>query len=272
MNLTKAELIIVMQDVINTLGTNILYKYRADNEHTENIIKNSALWFSRPREFNDPFDCYSVPAKFSKQEAQMWLHNRISYKEASENDKKIAERNINNLSLLDVKSDIDEVVNNIGICCFNKTEKEILMWSHYSDGHKGLCLQFDIKEDPMFFLLPKKVKYETSITPLNYFKEGSEKLLIDRFIVPKYNKWSYEQEVRIIKISDEMKFNESDKGKEIKFKTSSLRKIIFGCKASDETISKYKDLCAKNGFNHVTFSKMQQKMDGTYELEETSLY
>ena len=180
-------------------------------------------------------------------------------------------KGISEFSIQDVKFDIDEAINKIGICCFSKTEKEILMWSHYSDSHKGLCLKFDINEDPNIFQFLEKVKYETSIKPLNCFKEWTGRQIIDHFIVPKYDKWSYEQEVRVIKISDEMNFNESDKGKAIKFKPSALIKIIFGCKATQTTIEKYKRLCNVEEFKHVKFSKMKQMTDGTFGLIEKEI-
>ena len=268
MNLTKDELIIALQDMTNTFKTNILYKYRADNDYTENIIKNSALWFSRPKEFNDPFDCYSVPAPFSKQDAEKWMYSNALYKNATEEDKKKAKENIRNHSLMDVKFCIDAAINNNVICCFNRTEKEILMWSHYSDKHQGLCFQFDIEKDPNLFVLPFDVKYVSSISPINIFKGELTNERIKQIIAQKYTKWGYEQEVRVIKYTDEINLSNVDKGKAIKFNPEALRKIIFGCKASKETISKYKSLCANNGFNHVEFSQMHQKMDGSFDLEE----
>ncbi len=259
-NLTNKD----VKEMVDNLGTKFLYKYRADCTHTEKIIINHEMWFSRPKEFNDPFDCYSVPAPFSKHDAEKWMYSSASYRNATEEDQKEAKENISNRSLKDVKFYIDEAINNNGICCFNKTEKEILMWSHYSDKHKGLCFQFDIEKDPIFFILPYNVKYVHSISPINIFKGDLTNEKIKQIIVQKYTKWSYEQEVRVIKLLDEIAY----KGKAFKFKPEALRKIIFGCNASKETISKYKSLCAYNGFDHVTFSQMQQKMDGSFELEE----
>ncbi len=34
-----------------------LYKYRQDNDHTLQILKNQELYFSFVIDFNDPFDC-----------------------------------------------------------------------------------------------------------------------------------------------------------------------------------------------------------------------
>ena len=30
-----------------------------------------------------------------------------------------------------------------GVACFTTELNNILMWSHYADGHKGFCLEFD---------------------------------------------------------------------------------------------------------------------------------
>src|SRR5215471_4778417 len=34
-----------------------LYKYQACNEYAFGNLKKRCLWFSKPEEFNDPFDC-----------------------------------------------------------------------------------------------------------------------------------------------------------------------------------------------------------------------
>ena len=42
----------------------VLYKYMDVTEdgitHLEDLLRDNLLWFSSPREFNDPFDCRSV--------------------------------------------------------------------------------------------------------------------------------------------------------------------------------------------------------------------
>lgn len=34
-----------------------LYKYYSINDYLYEVIKSSSCWFSRPSDFNDPFDC-----------------------------------------------------------------------------------------------------------------------------------------------------------------------------------------------------------------------
>ena len=262
-NLTNEQ----VNEMVDNIGTNFLYQYRADNEHTENIIKNSALWFSRPSEFNDPFECYSILSSFSDSDVEKWLNIKESFLNATTNKQAEARNRAMSMSEKDIKDYIDSKLNDILICCFSKTEKEVLMWSHYSDKHKGMCFQFDVEKDPNLFISPYIVEYVPSISPKNYFLEPANEF-IRQVITTKRYKWRYEQEVRVIKYPDETNINYADKGKTFGFKPEALRKIIFGCNASKETISKYKSLCAYNGFDHVTFSQMQQKMDGSFELEE----
>jgi len=43
------------------------------------------------------------------------------------------------------KSELREVAYNTlekkGICCFSEDKYNVLMWSHYSDKHRGFCLR-----------------------------------------------------------------------------------------------------------------------------------
>ena len=47
----------------------------------------------------------------------------------------------------------------IGICCFSFNPKSILMWSHYTNNHKGVCLKFDYKQDIEGFRVSSPVEY-----------------------------------------------------------------------------------------------------------------
>ena len=59
-----------------------------------------------------------------------------------------------------------------GILCFSKSWDNPVQWSHYADGHKGLCLGFDIPDD---LGLLTKVKYagkRLSVDKLRADREG----------------------------------------------------------------------------------------------------
>jgi hypothetical protein len=37
----------------------------------------------------------------------------------------------------------EAIIKNIGVLCFSKDNADILIWSHYSNNHKGICFQYD---------------------------------------------------------------------------------------------------------------------------------
>jgi len=82
-----------------------------------------------------------------------------------------------------------EVSKSKGILCFSKTWRNPVLWSHYADKHKGLCLGFEVKNN-----LLGKVDYVDSrlSVPTEFNEEFMKKLLFTKF-----RHWEYEQEYRI---------------------------------------------------------------------------
>jgi hypothetical protein len=75
-----------------------------------------------------------------------------------------------------------------GVLCFSAYWKDPVVWAHYSDKHKGLCLGFDIPEGA-----GREVQY------VNERLELADTLRIedaDAWLYTKYDNWAYEQEVR----------------------------------------------------------------------------
>lgn len=57
----------------------ILYKYRADNENTEQIIKNKQVWLATPDSLNDPFECsYNIPLRHMEAHVESWCEHQIT--------------------------------------------------------------------------------------------------------------------------------------------------------------------------------------------------
>lgn len=240
----------------------LLYKYRYfdKEERTWNIIKNSELYFSSFRGFNDPFDCnldFKSENKYENIERKKFkskiaentdvfksiLNKRLSLKdEAKEN-----------------KRDILEMKENSGILSMSKNYKNILMWSHYADNHKGLCFGFSaLKSKDECFREGSPVTYsnDDEYLPINVFAVDYKEELT-RLFTTKSKYWEYEEEFRFITI----------KSKGLKrFSKETLKEIIFGCKASKENIKKTIQLCSHNGFEHVQFKKAK-KVINKFELE-----
>lgn len=79
-----------------------------------------------------------------------------------------------------------------GILCFSKKFYSPVMWGHYSDNHKGLCLGFEVnrKTHPFNNFIP--VEYKDEKVEINLNSED----LNDALIRYKCADWSYESEWR----------------------------------------------------------------------------
>lgn len=222
-----------------------VYKYRSLNENTEKIFSNKQLWFSKPNDFNDPFDCQIVvqaensvddianflrknaptmPSKKVKMYSRHWSKNLAQWREI-------------------VNKTIQEHINNTGICCFAGSDDNILMWSHYGDSHKGICIKFDLLADPDFFAIPLKVKYNTEYPKYDHIKDNSN--LVKHLIMTKSECWKYEEELRVLK----QKFGS------VNFKKEVIVEVVFGCGCKPDAITKIKTLILQNDFLNIKFKK-----------------
>lgn len=86
--------------------------------------------------------------------------------------------------------------NKWGILCFCKTWRNPVIWSHYADKHKGMCLGFDVKDK---FLLP--IRYTASrldIDIVHLHDRGALNVnLMNKLLRTKFIDWKYEKEVRV---------------------------------------------------------------------------
>lgn len=79
-----------------------------------------------------------------------------------------------------------EFQEHIGISCFTEDCSNILMWSHYSDGHKGICLEYDVS---LFANLSQTYNIvEGALFPVRYLNKSQD--LIDltiKFFTQSFN-------------------------------------------------------------------------------------
>ena len=82
------------------------------------------------------------------------------------------------------------------ILCFSRNWDNLLLWSHYGDSHKGVCLGFDIVDGAGGANYDMDVHYQPNLldirTPADVKYE-----LANRLLRTKHESWSYEQEVRM---------------------------------------------------------------------------
>ena len=145
--------------------------------------------------------------------------------------------------------DIESIRSKVRISCFSKRNDSILMWSHYADSHKGVCLEFEENRD--FFRTveysvkrPKLSLYEATARALAFDFLGEkltyqDKDFADKMLKPIYTKstdWSYENEVRCILSDIEPNTPGYHFDGENSYIDMKITKLYIGSKADPESI------------------------------------
>ncbi len=81
--------------------------------------------------------------------------------------------------------------NGRGILCFSLNWTSLLLWAHYADNHKGICLGFDLQDGPDWYVYP--VSYVKERPP---FPSELKEQVAWEWISTKFHDWRYESEVR----------------------------------------------------------------------------
>lgn len=186
------------------------------DERVRPVFEECKLWFSSPAYFNDPFDCKIYPKVPSDEELAKYL--ALNAENATPQDYNMILEGIKKCGDL-TKRAIDDIMNKSGVKCFTPNNANILMWSHYTNSHKGICLEFNTLADPEFFVYPINVVYSESYPELEF----TDKRFTTEVLRTKSKVWEYEDEVRIYK---------RESGYHT-FNPNSLKSVTFGCNTPD---------------------------------------
>lgn len=226
-----------------------LYKYRVLNEYSERTLLYNEIYVPSPLEFNDPFDCklnYQINTSeaFFRRELSAFLKNKFPYFSIEQLNEAIEEH----MSLgihkdpIQLKQMITDSMiywlQRTGVYCLSESNDNILMWSHYSDGHKGFCLEFNLNS---YLRASKKVKYQNEYPKLKYTGDDEkDKEFINTILLTKSDFWNYEKEWRIIETRGPglYQINNGD-----------LNGVILGCQISEENRKRIISLIEKRTDN-----------------------
>jgi len=81
------------------------------------------------------------------------------------------------------------------ILCLSRNWDNLLLWSHYGDSHKGICLGFDISEGEPGPNFDTDVLYQPNLLQIRRLEDLPD--VADRLARTKHESWRYEQEVRM---------------------------------------------------------------------------
>ena len=95
--------------------------------------------------------------------------------------------------LMETKSDLSK---SNGLLCFSRTWTNPLLWGHYADKHKGVCLGFDVPDCHL-----DEVDYVRERLPA---PEVIDEPFMKKLLLTKFEHWLYEEEYRAyVSLKDE---------------------------------------------------------------------
>lgn len=142
----------------------ILYHF-SNSEYGLDNIKNRRLKVSRIMELNDPFEFLGI------ERSNPWL------RKALDKEKKDMSRDR-------------------GILCLSNTWQNPVLWAHYADRHRGVCLGFEVPENFLGKFL-EKIRYaETPLVAPASQNEWDINFMTE-LMHTKFMHWKYEDEYRM---------------------------------------------------------------------------
>lgn len=88
-------------------------------------------------------------------------------------------------------------INKRGVLCFSRRWSSPLLWAHYADKHRGICLGFDVPRSPEHLI---EVDYVEARLP---FPERLDEQVALQWLRTKFVDWKYEDEVRVFASRDQ---------------------------------------------------------------------
>ncbi len=241
----------MIRRITDTPIPSTLFKYRdwSDKYH-QKLITKQEIYFSKPSEFNDPFDG-NIPVRWDQLTYEECLEKNLEIINIKHKDKdqKLVREYAKKVTdektlwhpdnLTKEKSEQLEKWNSIiGLFSLSYVPDNILMWSHYLCNHTGFVIGYDthsLTNDYDFdFIEP--VIYQSPYPTISGLDDNTQQFHKKFFY--KSDLWKYEKEWRISKnhIKDRI----------IRLHEGTMNKIILGCCTNQEQTKNIIKLCNKH--------------------------
>lgn len=177
-----------------------IYRYHSISTRTFIGLDKESVWFSHPSKFNDPYDSSAVFFKDLMRagwEDEMKKVNTTPF-EIKQLKKLIKEKEYT------MNADfVEKGRDSIRVCCFTENKDSVLMWSHYADQHKGICVEYDFTSLPANDLRLKwlyPVIYSEILMNISEYinPDNLNPFMFMLSSMHKFRAWSYEKEWRMM--------------------------------------------------------------------------
>lgn len=201
---------------------NKLYKYRRFDVRTLRSLTEAEVHYASPRTFNDPMDCDPTIEVDVNRETLEKLYYRMLLRRLNKDEaaqeighlrymsteygdfrtNKDVEAHLVRVLASRVKDELDDEFGKTGVLSLSATWSSALMWSHYADEHRGICIEYDTtdQEHPRLGAVNYRAPRAISTKDLIRWKvrddEAARARVLETYFHAKSGEWRYEKEWR----------------------------------------------------------------------------
>ena len=211
----------------------------------EKTILHNEIYLAPASSFNDPFDLravFSFDALPERQRADFLRSSRNFAPHLSEAEHEAEADRVMREALspenISVTTGAFQLLHNrlmtsaVGIYCVSTTCDDVLMWAHYADSHRGICLEFDGFGSLM--AEAQQVEYVQTRPSINPYLSDDPVAMMEKAFLTKAEQWKYEAEWRLIR---------TDGPGPIQFQPANLTGVIIGASAPTSLVETVKAWC-----------------------------
>lgn len=236
-----------------------LYKYYSDKLEKFDLVKEQKMWYSAPCNFNDVFDCdISIDETGIFNSALQMVPDKRGVRPGSQMWHQL--KQIMNKEIRSLRSSFEHMKMTTGISCLSESYDSLLMWAHYANNHKGMCIEYELMEiNKQLSFSPVPVVYSDKKVSFNSINQDtveadSVRVFIES-LTSKSLEWSYEKEWRIIRDDGACGESWDTEKKGALLDMIRPKSVILGCMVKpdfEKTAYKY---CEENKINLYKMEK-----------------
>lgn len=260
-----------------------LYKYRRITDSLFDDLDSGAIRCNNPINFNDPFDYY--PVLMDKEYFVAELEKRAlaiisrEYLVPKGSKIRLPRNAVSGISGFHEQI-LDGFRNKMQVSCFSTKFDEILMWSHYADSHRGICIEYELNNLKLISHILPVLYVSEMFDATEYFVESFAQFFVNLYrnevvgnsFLPenfnpwsttlfgliKHDRWRYEDEWRLI-------FHNDLPGVDLALR---IKSVFLGLNIAKEFRERIFDIAQRNHFDVYSMYRKREK----YQVDKRLIY
>ena len=209
------------------------------------ILGNATLRFGEASNFNDSRDMDINIIDFDTDKETFMNYTReyfsISDPKHLEAVSKRFDALPKEIRINELHKRINETIQYVGIICFSEEPSNHLLWSHYANNERGVCI--GIKMSALKNAIVSKVKYSGNMIKAKYYDLEIDALIYWGYL--KSSHWAYEKEIRALCLDTS---ETCDENRCIPLDKNLVDEIYFGVRTPKDDVNDIINLLQTNNY------------------------